>query len=221
MSKIVADRPVPELTEAAWREIESTIELKERSRELRERVMEYYQSSYVTKDAIVWVPYLLPDPVRSRHMRKALKTLAQLARQLGDLLALDHGKASEANPEEYARFLSVRLIWGVDKKMLETTLRQIQAKAEDAISELPADRGGPRADSSFLAFVNQLGDLYKDVTGKPGGRVSWDELSKQNGGPFFRFVEAICRHLLPPEARRSNNALGQAIKRAFDKSYTE
>src|SRR5215475_3117265 len=109
MPKIVADTPEPQLTEVAWREIETTIEVREPCQELRDKILKYFQSSFRTRDNWIWVPYVLPDTLRPRHMRVALSKLAELASQLADLLAFEESEAREADPEQYARILSVRL----------------------------------------------------------------------------------------------------------------
>jgi hypothetical protein len=209
-------KPQIELTEEAWREIESAINLKEPSQKLREKVREHFRECYLYRDFFYLAPYGLPTGVRPRHMRAALSKIAQLAEELADLFDLKDSKAPSNNSKELASIVSLEIIIGIDKKTLVTTLRNIDVQAKEAMGKLPAERGGAPRDRRFYFFVNALGEVYEDLTGNPP-RVSYSPSKRPHyRGPFVRFVETIIRHLLPEEQRkRSNSALGQAVKRAL------
>jgi hypothetical protein len=223
MTKALAHTSEPqiELTEEAWREIECAINLKEPSQELREYVADNFRFCYSSSFDIFALPYLLPDNVRPRDMRAALSKIAQLASNLADLFDLEDSRASSNNPKEWASILSLKIISGIDKKTLVTTLRAIDAQAKEAMGKLRADRGGAPRDTRFIFFVNYLGRVYTDLTGNPP-RVSYSPSKRPRyRGPFFKFVETILRHLLPEERHKSSNsALGKAIQRVLRFSHS-
>jgi hypothetical protein len=211
-----ASGPTLELSEEAWREIESTIGLREPSPLLRERLASYlrwYCDNSSTGGPHL-APNLLPPIVRRRHMEEALSKFAGLAANLADLLEDKNSKAPLESPEHWAEKLSAGLLSIQDRKALVTTLRDIDAQAKDAIGQLPADKGGPSGDANFIAIVSALADLYEHLTGETPG-VSQSPLGEY-GGPFFRFVNAAFLHLPPRKRRkRTNVALGKAIQRVL------
>lgn len=197
-----------------WIEIETAIGLKERSAELRRRVAHYVRLYYSK------VPFSDPlnafDEVRPKHWRTVLSELDNSATKLADYLDLEHSERVLNTPEVQAQtYVAFTVLPSDERKTLVATLRLITEKAKLSAAGLPTDKGGPLPDLILLSFIHGLATLYEDTTGRvPGVSLPPGE-SGPYGGPFFRFVEAVSRRLVPAERQRRNGALGKAIQRAL------
>jgi len=203
-------KPQIDSPEDAWREIEGTLGISEPDPWFRARVASYVDLQY-------------DDPtdeprsrVRPAHLRQALTELRDLSTRLAEYLRLQYGTEPTDSPIQWARFHVVAdLLRRDEQRAFAATLRGLARKAGAAIRKLPSDKGGRSADLTFLGFVHALATLYVDMTHDMPG-VSQPPGGGAYGGPFFRFVEAVSRHLVPARHRKkTNGALGKAIERAL------
>lgn len=102
-------------------------------------------------------------------------------------------------------------------KMRETIeFLDLLERAVDAVSIEPTPkRRGPRPNVPLLTTIRMLAVAYgKHTDGSSYKSFYYDAESRKYGGPFFILVDESLK-AYAPEERRSNNALGEAIRRAI------
>ena len=197
--------PTLGLPEEAWRKIERAAGIKEPLPLLRAKIAEHMRRHYSGPAEA--------NGIRPRHLRAALLKVARRAKDLADLLDIENIPLSLESLQDWAALESVVGLQFVDRLTLVTTLRHLETQLSERARRLAADEGGPTVDRAFQNLIPALANLYEDFAGElPGVSLS---PSGRYGGPFFRFVDAISRHL--PEERRkpTNSGLGKALQRAL------
>lgn len=87
------------------------------------------------------------------------------------------------------------------------------AKTADSINP-PAPKRGRRGNPPFLDAIRCLADMYERHTGcRAYANFRYDPITCEYGGPFFIMVSEVFE-AFEPEVKRSNNTIGEAIRRA-------
>ncbi len=105
----------------------------------------------------------------------------------------------------------------IEIKMSETIefLDLLERAVDAAKIDPPKKRRGPRPNLKLLALVQNLAVTYGKCAGDTAyTSFYYDAESREYGGPFYIFVDQTLREYAP-EAVRSNNSLGETIRRAI------
>jgi hypothetical protein len=110
-------------------------------------------------------------------------------------------------------FLSIEILPRDKRLSLLEGLAELISAADSMIAEVPNDKGGRAKDWRIKGAIHELGRLYKEMSGKEPG-ISRDPVTREPGGPFFRFVKA-CLQTYSPERVKSDEALAKTIQRVL------
>ena len=97
--------------------------------------------------------------------------------------------------------------------MAADTISRLRDVAAEAREHLPPRRQGRRRDNVLPPLIEALAGIYQAHSGERAyTKYSYDPVRGEASSPFMHFVEAVLSGFAP-EFRRSNNALGEAIRR--------
>jgi len=165
-----------------------------------------------------------PRPASVRKLLKAVHTDAFR------LMKTIHSLHDIEVPDRPARQTTLALLhsaapgndWGeIDNDLMAFAQRlaDVGKASNDAISDLPADKGGVPGDFPLKMLVLRLADLFREITGETPTCFPdhYAETGAEYRGGFFSFIEAFLRPLgSMPE--RSHQGLGKFVQRTLGHS---
>ena len=105
----------------------------------------------------------------------------------------------------------------VERTKLIESLQTLIAAVDTTLGIMPTTKPGRKTNEPLNHLIWGLAELYEDQTGTPADAKSfYDPERREYGGPFFLFLEETLAAFAPEETI-SNNALGEAIRRALGK----
>ncbi len=96
-------------------------------------------------------------------------------------------------------------------------MRLIQRAATETAAGIapPPPKRGRRPKTAFLEAVQRLAAVYEQHTQRAAySSFYYDAENREYGGPFFIFVNEVFE-AYEPDVKRTNNAIGEAIRRAI------
>lgn len=180
------------------------------------------------QDRFAYLAAAFSEASRPAAIRKILKTVhADTKRLMITIHALhpkERGEEGQA-AKESARTLIHQQAPGNDWADFETDfmnltqmLSEFGVAVKKVLDELPNDAaGGGTVDYPFRVTVNILAEFFHETTGSnPSVTFSpYADPNQQYSGRFFRFVETFLSSV-SAYRRKSNAALGTALKRTLD-----
>ena len=155
---------------------------------------------------------------RPAGVRKRLEEVhSDAVRMMKTIHALHDADASDKTTRQAAVALLHAAAPGNDWAALDDDLYEFSERlatlgkaANDAISNLPADRGGNPGDFPLETLVSRLVPIFTDITGQQP-TITYDDMRETYGGPFLIFVEAFLNPVAP-YYQKSNLALGKSVQ---------
>ena len=167
---------------------------------------------------------------RPRSIRKHLeKVHSDAVRLMKTLDALDDADASDRPARQAAMHLLHISAPDNDWAAIDTDLMKFSERlaalgkaANDAISDLPEDRGGDPGDFPLEALVRRLAPIFTKITGQRP-TITYDDYGKADGkytGPFVSFLTAF---LAPLDAhyQKSHQGLGKTVQRVLNRMQSQ
>lgn len=120
---------------------------------------------------------------------------------------------NEPDDEIYFGPQPLDIKWAKTHEFLDLISRAAAETAEGL--NPPAPKRGRKGNAPFLDAIRCLADIYERHTGC-GAYASfrYDPITCEYGGPFFIMVSEVFE-AFEPEVKRSNNTIGEAIRRAI------
>ena len=157
-----------------------------------------------------------------KHLRKVHSDAVRLMKTLH---ALHDADASDRPARQAAMHLLHISAPDNDWAAIDTDLMKFSERlaalgkaANDAISNLPEDRGGNPGDFPLEALVRRLAPIFTKITGQRP-TITYDAYEEEDGkytGPFISFVLAF---LAPLDAhyQKSHQGLGKTVQRVLNR----
>lgn len=105
----------------------------------------------------------------------------------------------------------------IERTKLTESLQTLIAAVDTVLDIMPTTKPGRKTNEPLNHLIFGLAELYENQTSMPADAKSfYDPERREYGGPFFLFIEETIAAFAPEETI-SNNALGEAIRRALGK----